>query len=131
MKTFKIKDLVVSLEAESRVLNPAICWNPSIICHWPTICPVFTCGGCSILACSHLPSYVDFTIWKTTTPIQVQVDNFAETDLVEFKSHLADLQKYVDQKIQQSPDQLDQLESKLKEAIEEVRAQKANLKKGK
>jgi hypothetical protein len=133
MKSFKIKDLVVSIDTESRIVDQTICFHPSMVCYWPTICPIFTCGGCSVLACSHLPSYVTGTIviWKTTTPVQVHVDNIAETELVEFKTQLAELQKYVDAKIQGAPEKLDQLEGKLKEAIEEVRAQKNNLKKGK
>ena len=127
MKTFKIKDLVISVgTAENARITATICAVPSHFCHWPTLCGHFTCGGCSVLYCSHLPSLIptDITIWKTTTPIQQTVDEIEEKELLEFKNHLADLQKYVDVKIKEAPNQLDNLEKKLNEAIEEIKAQK-------
>jgi hypothetical protein len=54
------------------------------------------------------------------------VDELEETELNEFRNNLAELQKYVDVKIQDAPNQLDMLEKKLQEAIEEVRAQRGN-----
>jgi len=75
-----------------------------------------------------LPSYVptDITIWKTGTPVQQVVDELEETELNEFRNNLAELQKYVEVKIQEAPNQLEMLEKKLHEAIEEVRAQRGN-----
>ncbi|MCE7073067.1 MULTISPECIES: hypothetical protein [unclassified Dyadobacter] len=142
MKTFKFKDLAVTVNFDPnkitlcRITSPSLlCPNPTVFncpghsfCHWPTICPAFTCGGCSVIACSHLPSFIptDFTIWKTGTPYQQVVDELEETELNEFKTNLAELQRYVDVKIQDAPNQLDMLEKKLQEAIEEVRAQRGN-----
>lgn len=142
MKTFKFKDLAVTVNFDPnkatfcRITNPSVvCHSPSLVncpgytlCHWPTICPVFTCGGCSVIACSHLPSFVptDFTIWKTGTPVQQVVDELEEVELNEFRNNLAELQKYIDVKIKEAPDQLDMLEKKLQEAIEEVRIQRGN-----
>ncbi|TLV01486.1 hypothetical protein [Dyadobacter luticola] len=149
MKTFKFKDLAVTVNFDPnktnvcRLVSPSICAGHTVIncpahtlvtcagisyCHWPTICPAFTCGGCSVLACSHLPSYIttDITVWKTTTPVQYVVDELEETELNDFRNSLAELQKYVDVKIQDAPNQLDMLEKKLQEAIEEVRTQRGN-----
>lgn len=81
-----------------------------------------------MIACSHLPSYIptDFTLWKTGTPYKQVVDEFEEAELKEFKTNLAELQRYVDVKIEEAPNELDMLEKKLQEAIEELRAQRGN-----
>lgn len=141
MKTFKFKDLAVTVNFDPnkitvcRIISPSVCPSPTLVncqghsfCHWPTICPAFTCGGCSVIVCSHLPSLIptDFTIWKTGTPVQQVVDELEETELNEFRNNLAELQKYVDVKIQEAPNQLDMLEKKLQEAIEEIRVQRGN-----
>jgi hypothetical protein len=75
-----------------------------------------------------LPSYIptDWTILKTDTPVHQVVDELEEAELKEFRNNLAELQKYVDVKIKEAPNQLDMLEKKLHEAIEEVRAQREN-----
>ena len=141
MKTFKFKDLAVTVDFDPekitlcRITSPSIYKGPTVFtchgvtfCHWPTICPAFTCGGCSVIACSHLPSLVptDLTIWKTGTPVQQVADELEETELTEFRNNLAELQRYVDVKIQEAPNQLDMLEKKLQEAIEEIRVQRGN-----
>ena len=138
MKTFQIKDLMVSLSTTANATQ-ALCLNYTIACHYgcsirytPIFCHLgctfhFTpiChGGCSIVPSIHCgPTFID---WDTTTPIRTEIDNFQEPELAKFKTDLAELQKYVDQKLQRTPEELDQLETKLTEAINEVRAQKAN-----
>jgi len=68
----------------------------------------------------------DLTIWKTGTPVQQVADELEETELNEFRNNLAELQRYVDVKIQEAPNQLDMLEKKLQDAIEEIRVQRGN-----
>ncbi len=166
MKTFKIKDLNVSIESGAGATpdlcrNPTIlcgnpsnlCGNPTVLCQQPTIitcgfisncnpCTVFVschafsncgiishCAGVTICACTHLASLYDPTRdWITTTPVQQGIDYLQEAELTELKNSLAELQKAVDAKLQRSPQELDELETKLAEALEEVRAQKGNVK---
>lgn len=158
MKTFKIKDLNVSIGSAANApdicRNPTVlCGNPTILCQQPSIitcgfisncnaCSVFiSCHGfsnCGIIshcaaltpcACSHLPSLYDPTRdWITTTPVQQGIDYLQEAELTELKNSLGELQKAVDAKLQRSPQELDELETKLTEALEEVRAQKGNAK---
>lgn len=160
MKTFKIKDLNVSIDSPTNV-TPGLCANPtvlcpgrSVLCYQPTIVTcgfISNCHGCSVFischafsncgiishcaaltpcACSHLPSYYDPTRdWITTTPVQQGIDHLQEVELNELKNSLGELQKAVDAKLQRSPQELDELEAKLTEALDEVRAQKGNAKK--
>ena len=149
MKTFKIKDLTVSIGAQDAALAPGICRNPTILCHYSFGCdlqsfqcpgnsylchfPTNHCAGCSIFitrpcACTHIASIPDITEWITTTPIQTGIDQLQEIELTELKKNLAELQKAVDIKLQRSPEELEELETKLNEALTEVRAQRGNVK---
>ncbi|HRI19745.1 MAG TPA: hypothetical protein PLA68_02270 [Panacibacter sp.] len=144
MKTFQVKDLMVSLDTSNRaVLNNPFCANPTYYCRLgcsfnPThifcyigctwnITPPICHNGCSI----HFPSLIcigtPITDWYTTTPIQNEINQYHEGELAEFKTQLAELQKYVDVKLERTPAELDMLEAKLHDAINEVRAQKAQL----
>ena len=161
MKTFKIKDLNVSIDSPAANAAPDICGSPtvlcpghSILCYQPTLinCGIIShCGGCSVLvscfgftncgfvsncahftpcACSHLPSLYDPTRdWITTTPVQQGIDTLQENELAQLKNSLGELQKAVDAKLQRSPEELNELEAKLTEALEEVRTQKVNARK--
>ena len=140
MKTFQIKDLMVSLNTPSNTIIQTLCINHTNICQWgcsihhtPIFCQ-FGCtlhftpichGGCSILQ-SIQCNYTPVIDWDTTTPIRNDIDHYQEIELKDLKTNLAELQKYVDQKLQRTSAELDELESKLSEAINEVRAQKAN-----
>ena len=139
MKTFQIKDLMVSLNTSTHAVVQTLCLNYTHACHYgcslhytPIYCHLgctfhvtpICHGGCSLvpsIPCG--PTIID---WDTTTPIRTEIENFQELELTEFKTNLAELQKYVDQKLQRTPEELDQLETKLTEAINEIRAQKAN-----
>lgn len=154
MKTFKIKDLNVSIDTNATITQ-TLCANPSIICnqfsyncgfvshcHGCSIyithitCNIFSncgfvshCGAVTVCACSHIASIPNTTTWVTTTPIQDGIDQLQEAELGELKKNLGELQKAVDVKLQRTPEELDQLEAKLTEALEEVRSQKGNAKK--
>ena len=134
MKTFKIKDLTVSIGAQDAALAPGICRNPTILCHYSFGCDLqsFQCPGNSYLC--HFPTNhcagcsIFITEWITTTPIQTGIDQLQEIELTELKKNLAELQKAVDIKLQRSPGELEELETKLNEALTEVRAQRGNVK---
>ena len=140
MKTFQIKDLMVSINATAHTLHQTLCVNYTNVCNYG--CSVFNTpiychlgctdnitpvchGGCSLV--QSIPCGITILDWDTTTPIQREIETYQEAELADFKTNLAELQKYVDQKLQRSPAELDQLETKLTEAINEVRAQKASL----
>ena len=51
-----------------------------------------------------------------------------QSELAQLKAQVAGLQEKIDEHMKQSPEDLDLLESKLKEALHEIATQKANLK---
>ncbi|MCE7064066.1 hypothetical protein [Dyadobacter sp. CY326] len=134
MKTFKFKDLAVTVDINQD--KPVYCFirYASRLKDEIELCRFHTCYHFSIpitvchKACSIVYSFthdpIEITDWKNTTPVQQVVDDFDVSELTEFKNNLAELQKYVDVKIQEAPNELDMLERKLNEAIEEVRAQR-------
>jgi len=140
MKTFQIRDLMVSINATAHTLQHTVCVNYTDICHWgcsifntPIFCQ-FGCtnhitpicqGGCSVVPSIHCG--ITIRDWHTTTPIQIEIEDFQEAELAGFKANLAELQQYVDQKLKRTPAELDALETKLSEAINEVRAQRESL----
>ena len=156
MKTFKIKDLMVSIATGKDVIGANFCPPKSIVCTvHNTIhncCKAYTAapschGGCSIfvsfkqLECPgdtaiHCPGFScaggsRLTDFITRTDVENELVLFQEAELSEIKIQLAQLQKQVDAKLQRTPQELDQLEAKLNEAINEVRAEKANMSKKK
>ena len=143
MKSFKIKDLNISIGTADKAITPQLCQNPTLYCHFPSYqCPLHSyhcnihsinCNQCSVFitkpcACTQIASIPDFTEWITTTPIQGGIEHLQENELAELKTNLATLQKAVDVKLQRSPEDLNELEAKLSEALAEVKAQKANRK---
>jgi hypothetical protein len=156
MKTFKIKDLMVSIATEKDAIGANYCPPQSIGCtvHHTIVncCKVFTAapscnGGCSIFvslqqlecpvntaihctgfSCAGGSRITDFI---TRTDVENELVLFQEAELSQLKTQLAQLQKQVEIKLQRSPEELDQLETKLSEAINEVRAEKANITKKK
>jgi hypothetical protein len=154
MKTFKIKDLMVSIATEKDKLA-AYCPPNTIHCtvHQSIIncCKLYTAapscqGGCSIFVTYKLECPVNTAIhctgvscaggsrltdFITRTDVENELVLFQEAELAELKTQLAHLQKQVEVKLQRSPEELDQLEKKLSEAINEVRAEKANYSKKK
>jgi len=144
---------MVSLDTTLIQFNTTFCANPTFHCINPTHfchnhsfnCIPYTRINCGIACSVHVSCYghtppvtcqygscgiSEITTWKTTSPIRYEVEQFQESELATFKTDLAELQKYVDQKLQRSPEELDMLETKLNEAIEEIRVQKAGLKDG-
>lgn len=160
MKSFQIKDLMVTLDPQNlQAPQQPICqlgcsFQAPSFCHFgcsfnPTChlgCSIFitpiTCHfGCSIhvtpitcqLGCSiHLPSIIRTpTILDFTTPVHAALPNLNQSELEQLRGEISDLQKKVEEQIKQTPEDLDMLEGKLKEALEEIATQKANLNKGK
>jgi hypothetical protein len=156
MKTFKIKDLMVSIATEKDLGAAYFCYPQTYtgctIHHTVVACckaysAAPSChGGCSILASVKLDCPANTAINCTgvscgggsritdiiiRTEIEQELVLFQEAELAEIKTQLVKLQKQVDLKLQRSPEELDQLETKLTEAINEVRAEKANISKKK
>jgi hypothetical protein len=140
MKSFQIKDLTVIL---GQAAYPALC---PIYTHIPPPChiggctlphhPSFCIQFCSFLpttqfchwGCTwHLPSYIPTpTIRDWTIQVEVELPNFKKSELEELRAGIAELQIKIEAQIKNSPDDLDLLESKMKEALEEIQRQKGN-----
>ncbi|HRI19744.1 MAG TPA: hypothetical protein PLA68_02265 [Panacibacter sp.] len=156
MKTFKIKDLMVSIATEKDLGQAYFCPQQTCIGFTPPItgncCKLFTAApSCHNNPCSFLASFKQecpvhtaipctgfscaggsrVTDWITETIAEKELVLFQENELAELKVQLAHLQKQIDIKLQHSPEELNQLEGKLGEALHEIRVQKANLSKGK
>jgi hypothetical protein len=147
MKTFKVKDLMVSLEEKKGELgaDPALCptfvsqcafhtcLNPTLLgcyhgCtfHQPTFC---------YLGCTFIPTHIGCNILSricTPTPY-IGVNTFVgDPELGQLKEQMEKFQKEVDDQLKpQTIEDLDQLESKLNEALAELKTQRASMKKGK
>ncbi|MEO6720346.1 MAG: hypothetical protein ABIN67_08265 [Ferruginibacter sp.] len=164
MKTFKIKDLMVSIATEKEVIGANFCPPQSIACtvHTPIhhCCKLYSAVASCYGACSNLLSFKKefecpgytvncpglsaipctgfscaggsrITDFITRTDVENELVLFQEAELSELKTQLAQLQKQVEVKLKRSPEELDQLETKLNEALNEVRAEKANISKKK
>ena len=155
MKTFKIKDLMVSIATEKDPRAAFYCPQQTITgctIHHTIVacCKAFSAapschGGCSALASvldcpTHTAIHCTgfscgggsrLTDLITRTEVEQELVLFNEGELAEIKNQLTKLQRQVDIKLERTPEELDQLETKLNEAINEVRAEKANISKKK
>ena len=133
MNSFQFKELTVTLDTTQ--IYRTFCLNPTYYCHFPSN----YCHGCTLhitqIPCFHNTvigcGITDITIWKTTTPVQGEIERFDDLELKQFREELGNLQKTVDEKIQQVPAELDKLEGKLNSAIEEIRVRKNSAATGK
>jgi len=155
MPTFKIKDLMISLEDKKGVNEPLLCPGLSLCtfhtcfgasCGFvsPTICPLHTtatlCIGCSIhyptichYGCSlHFPS-IHCTPTINCTPTFIDINKLPETpEFKAYRDQMAELQKSMDEQLKpKTAEDFDQLETKLNDALAELKTQKAAFKKTK
>ncbi|MEP7229310.1 MAG: hypothetical protein ABI691_03610 [Ginsengibacter sp.] len=145
MKSFQIKDLTVILGSQTLDVNKQIFCHfgcsvqISVQCHLGC-----TLIGCTFLhtpicyqgctnhftpicpwACSHLgPSIPTPTFKDFTTPVVAELPNFKKSELQELRAGIAALQEKVDAQLSNTPEDLDLLEGKLKEALEDVYRQR-------
>lgn len=152
MKTFKLKDLMVSLEEQKgEFANPFGCPNfsqcvlhttatfchfgrtywclwgctyrYSPICQWGCTIIHTPCPYGTIIDCRH-----GSVIGCIATPIDT-VKPFDEAELKQLKASMAELQKTVDEQLKpQNLQDLNEIEAKLNEALAEIKKQKAGLK---
>jgi len=157
MKTFRLKDLTVTLdisrEAEAKpfCLNyPPLCINYTPIgCHGFTpVCVggtcafhTFNCGPCTYITpidcrLNTRPECIGVTLldcgltdFRDTTILERVIPELNENELTEMRRTLEGLITRIDENAQANVGDLDQLENKLSDAINEVRGQKASAKK--
>lgn len=141
MPNFQIKDLTVTVASKN--LHG---YTPQFYCHWGCsyITPICRWQGCTFLfspidcfGCSFRSPIVDcgltplgctptFDTFKDRTWQEVVLPNLKRTELEELRASIGDLQSKIEIQLKQTPEDLDLLEGKLKEALEEVAKQRGN-----
>jgi hypothetical protein len=147
MPNYKFRDLMVSLETkgvnDTRCLHytgchnytPINCYNFScgISLHClngcsglPSLCIANTCPGGSVLCRFGTCGITEPTTWwETTTPIQQFIPSMDVQELAELKVALQGLVEKIDKEFKpEKLEQLDVLESKMSEAINDIKEQK-------
>ena len=156
---FKTKDLLVTVLPKAEIsekdlaricyLGTRVCLYPtyrcpihSVVCIWPSICPIFTCGGCSIRftafegcpgnSCGPGRSACDPTMFcAATEPFVLQNPQDLVTLRNELKRTLTQLDELEKTGLTgglTSKAEADNVERSLTEALEQVKAAKKKLK---
>jgi hypothetical protein len=145
MKTFKVKDLMISID------SPTANAGAGGLCAWATqnncielTLDAFTCFEatlCQVSFCEPptrpLPpcrvTIIDcrFTKLTTLTPVQTAIYQLDEKELADMKITLKSLITKVDTELQSDKEDLAYLEDKLTKALAEIKQQKGNAAKGK
>lgn len=151
MPSFQIKDLTVILNPQNAQVTQQLCrfgctvfvsqhchfacshFITHIECHWGCSFQISCHWGCSLQlscrwACSNLgPSIPTPTIIEEiTSPLVLEIPNLKKSELEGIRSGIADLQRKVEEQLKNAPDDLELLEGKLKEALDEVQKQRGN-----